>query len=244
MGKNAKQVGLGVEIAGIDTMMKQGNMQPTSNPLDCAIDGSGYFMVASGPADYIAANGVTVNADHTLTNTTKLQVSYTRDGAFQRGDKGELLTSDGYRILGYPMNDGTTQSIDNGVSGPVVNFVDNSTAKSGSIGNVSDKLVPLVIPKSVCIDPTDATKTSDITSFSINGDNGVVTAQLANGKTTAIGQIALAAFENPAGLTKLGKNLLQDSGNSGAPIISSGEGDTAYNRKGYGFYTSKHIRNV
>ena len=48
-GVNGQQVGLGVQVAGIDTMVGQGMMQPTNNNLDVAIDGDGYLMVANGP---------------------------------------------------------------------------------------------------------------------------------------------------------------------------------------------------
>ena len=44
-GINPSQVGLGVKLAGIDTIVSQGNMQSTSRSLDVAIDGEGYFMV-------------------------------------------------------------------------------------------------------------------------------------------------------------------------------------------------------
>ncbi len=47
-GVNPKQVGLGVQVAGIDTMVGQGMMQPTSRNLDVAMDGEGYLMVAKG----------------------------------------------------------------------------------------------------------------------------------------------------------------------------------------------------
>ena len=49
-GVNGKQIGLGAQISSIDKIMSQGSMQSTSRSLDVAVDGSGYFMVATGPA--------------------------------------------------------------------------------------------------------------------------------------------------------------------------------------------------
>ena len=49
-GTNASQVGLGVQLASIDTIMTQGNLQSTSRALDVAIDQSGFFIVSQGPA--------------------------------------------------------------------------------------------------------------------------------------------------------------------------------------------------
>jgi flagellar basal-body rod protein FlgF len=55
---------------------QQGTLQITSNPLDAAIEGSGYFVVQ-----------------------TPLGLRYTRNGNFKIGATGELVTSDGYRVL-------------------------------------------------------------------------------------------------------------------------------------------------
>ncbi|MES1201026.1 MAG: flagellar basal-body rod protein FlgF [Pseudomonadota bacterium] len=57
--------------------MAQGPINNTGNPLDVAIQGSGFFMV-QGP------NGAT---------------QYTRDGSFAINSDGRLVTSDGYPVL-------------------------------------------------------------------------------------------------------------------------------------------------
>lgn len=107
-GVNPSQVGIGVQLAGIDTIAKQGNMQPTSRNLDMAIDGEGYFMVGKGPT--IFDNKLTVNnasgshnIDGTSLTDSGLDVMYTRDGAFGLDNDGNLVTANGYRILGYSM---------------------------------------------------------------------------------------------------------------------------------------------
>src|SRR3712207_7567224 len=48
-GTNPSQIGLGVDVAGVDTLVTQGNMQPTGRNLDFMVDGDGYFLVAKGP---------------------------------------------------------------------------------------------------------------------------------------------------------------------------------------------------
>jgi flagellar hook protein FlgE len=55
-------------------------------------------------------------------------------------------------------------------------------------------------------------------SFSID-EMGVLTGIYSNGMAEKLAQLALAAFTNPAGLTKLGGNLYAPSPNSGNPII-------------------------
>lgn len=62
----------------------QGGLQKTSNPLDVAINGEGYFAVR-----------------------TKQGVQYTRQGSFQLDAEGNLVTVDGFPVLdagGQPIN--------------------------------------------------------------------------------------------------------------------------------------------
>lgn len=47
-GVNAKQVGLGSQLAAIDTIHTPGSTQFTGNTLDLAIEGDGYFRVQNG----------------------------------------------------------------------------------------------------------------------------------------------------------------------------------------------------
>jgi flagellar hook protein FlgE len=55
-------------------------------------------------------------------------------------------------------------------------------------------------------------------SFSI-GSDGTISGAFSNGKTLAIGQIALANFANPGGLTDQGGGLFAQSANSGQPQV-------------------------
>lgn len=114
-GVNASQVGLGVQLASIDSVMTQGMMQPTGRQLDVAIDGDGFFMVSKGPAIY----GGTLEVNHragahniteqSLSNSGS-EIMYSRDGAFILDEQGNLLTGDGFRIMGYSLtNDDSAQ---------------------------------------------------------------------------------------------------------------------------------------
>lgn len=107
-GVNASQVGLGVQLASIDAVMTQGNMQSTGRALDLAIDGDGFFMVSKGPS--ITGNALEVNhraGTHTITeqslSNSGSELMYSRDGSFILDNEGNLLTGDGYRILGYSL---------------------------------------------------------------------------------------------------------------------------------------------
>lgn len=238
-GINPKQIGLGVQIGGIDTIATQGNMQPTGRNLDVAIDGEGYFMVARGQKIYDSAAGITINAtENTVDDGKNMNISFTRDGAFTLDSDGNLLTSDGYRVLGYSVsgtgpNSVSGQSIVDVSGKPQVNFVsaDSPDLKAGAT------LQTLVIPEKISMDGSNAPdKMSRVTGFTIEND-GQIKATLADGKIAVIGQIATASFKNPGGLQKLGKNLYQNTDNSGNGIIRNGidlTNPAGGNGKGYG----------
>ncbi len=70
------QVGLGVKTAAIYRISEQGNLTQTSNSLDMAIQGSGYFQVTLPSGD----------------------TAYTRDGTFGLASNGTIVTADGYAV--------------------------------------------------------------------------------------------------------------------------------------------------
>src|ERR1700710_313058 len=70
------QVGLGVKTAAIYRINEQGNLTQTSNSLDLAIQGTGYFQVTLPSGD----------------------TAYTRDGTFALSPSGEIVTADGYIV--------------------------------------------------------------------------------------------------------------------------------------------------
>ncbi|NML63157.1 flagellar hook protein FlgE [Massilia sp. RP-1-19] len=53
------------------------------------------------------------------------------------------------------------------------------------------------------------------------GADGIILGQYSNGKTAALGQIVLANFANPNGLTPLGNNAWAESSMSGAPLTGA-----------------------
>lgn len=233
-GTNPRQVGLGVQLAGIDTTTSTGSMQPTSRPLDAAIDGPGYFVVGTGAVpdgdNATAQITVTDDANHNM-SSSGITTSFTRDGSFTLDTQGSLLTSDGLRVYGYT-NTAVVIDYAAGKADPKVPFTGtysaNATAGSDTT-MATDGLVPLVIPDSL----SDGTTSHRIQSYAI-GVDGTITATLDTGGTAVLGQIAMASFKNDAGLTKLGKNLYQTSPNSGDPVVRSYAGSANDNSKGYG----------
>lgn len=64
-----------------------------------------------------------------------------------------------------------------------------------------------------------------VTSLSIEKD-GSIFALLSNGQSASIGSIGLANFSNPEGLARSGNNLLQQSPDSGEPIVGRPDSGT------------------
>lgn len=59
-----------------------------------------------------------------------------------------------------------------------------------------------------------------IAGLSFN-DDGVLSAVYTNGESINVAQVALAKFENPEGLFKMGKNIFRESRNSGQPTVGA-----------------------
>ncbi len=141
-----QQVGLGVKVTSSEKIFTQGSIVQTSNPLDVAIEGDGFFQV-------------------TLPDGT---TGYTRDGSFKEDANGSIVTSAGYFVQ------------------PQVTIPQN--AISVSIGN-----------------------------------DGTIIAQVpGSNQPQQLGQLQLARFVNPAGLSPIsGGNLYTQTAASGPPIVTT-----------------------
>ncbi|MBU5293293.1 flagellar hook protein FlgE [Anaerosalibacter bizertensis] len=84
-GTNPQQIGLGVDAGSINTIHTEGASQRTDNPTDVMIDGEGFFVVTD--------------------DTNFENRYYTRAGNFTVDGAGNLVTADGYKVLGYRAND-------------------------------------------------------------------------------------------------------------------------------------------
>jgi flagellar hook protein FlgE len=85
-GVNALQIGLGVQVAAVETIHTQGQIQTTGNRTDMAIQGEGYYVVTDG-----------------------VRNMYTRAGNFVLDEDGNLVQSGtGYKLQGYSMEPNPT----------------------------------------------------------------------------------------------------------------------------------------
>jgi flagellar hook protein FlgE len=78
-GGGGVQIGIGAQVAAVKQQFSQGNIVTTSNPMDVAINGSGFYRLSTG-------------------GTT----SYARNGQFSLDRDGYIVTNSGARLTGYP----------------------------------------------------------------------------------------------------------------------------------------------
>ena len=94
-------------------------------------------------------------------------------------------------------------------AGAVVNFGTSSAA---------DRLTGAASLNSVAALSQDGSGIGSLVSFSV-GESGLISGVFSNGRTQALGQIALATFANPAGLLKQGSSLFTTSADSGVAEV-------------------------
>ncbi|RME58404.1 MAG: flagellar hook protein FlgE [Candidatus Dadabacteria bacterium] len=142
-------IGSGSSVNKITRIEEQGTLEFTNRPLDLAIDGSGYFIVADGATRY-----------------------YTRAGNFKVNSAGYIVDQNGFSVLGFP-SDGT------GSLQPInVNNVSQGTVKtsevtiSGNLNASADILtngssdIPTVSNAGSTTSTTTYADLSDVAAFS------------------------------------------------------------------------------
>ncbi len=151
-------IGYGTRPAATVREYSTGDLSLTTNPLDVAIEGGGFFQVQM-------ADGST---------------GYTRDGAFKLSSEGQLVTSDGYFLQ------------------PEISVPEDTTA------------------------------------ISVGQDGIIQVQQFGQDEPTEVGQIELARFVNPAGLSAIGRNILVQTSASGDPITDiPGQSGLGRTNQGY-----------
>ena len=86
-GGDPIEVGAGVKVASNETSFTQGSINSTGNATDVALNGNGFFVVSGGGGD-----------------------EYTRAGNFSLDLNGNLITSNGMSVMGYPAINGVVNT--------------------------------------------------------------------------------------------------------------------------------------
>jgi flagellar basal-body rod protein FlgG len=99
------QIGLGVKSSGITRVLTQGTLTETDNPLNVAIDGSGYFGIKLPSGD----------------------IAYTRDGTFSYSSNRQIVNSQGYAVQPGITVAANATSVTINPSGQVIQTLPNGT---------------------------------------------------------------------------------------------------------------------
>lgn len=90
-----KQIGRGVRVGTVVSDYSQGGLETTSENLDMAISGNGFFMVKQ--KSQVGSNGKMLNTGNTTTY-------YTRAGDFSFDSDGYLVTPQGLAVQGWKVD--------------------------------------------------------------------------------------------------------------------------------------------
>ena len=143
-GTGTTAVGIGSKVATVAQQFGQGNVSVTSNPLDIAISGRGFFQVEK--------NGETL---------------YSRNGQFQLDKDGFIVNAQGHKLTGYKA-DPLTGAISTGSTGPIQlssQAISPSATSKGQVGLNLDSREP--VPATAIFNPTDPTSYNRSTAMTI-----------------------------------------------------------------------------
>ncbi|MBA4698886.1 MAG: flagellar hook-basal body complex protein [Ruminococcus sp.] len=121
-GTNSSQLGYGVNMGSISTNFTSGSWGFTGDPLNCMIDGTGFFIVG-GMTGNIINGGPGIPADEIAENN----MSLSRVGIFKVDNNGYLVDNSGNYIYGFTQD--TTGVIDTTTLRPIQVPVDQDTGE-------------------------------------------------------------------------------------------------------------------
>ena len=209
-GVNAVQVGLGSQLAAIDTIHTSGSMQSTGRTLDLAINGDGFFMVGDSAADGAPdADEMADLATNPLLEDGYTNIQYTRAGNFYMDRNGYVVNGDGKYLVGV-----ANPTLYAEVTEDAESLADDEKADIGTENLYVDGAIDAENLGPIRV-PTNAQ------SMSIGQDGSIYYVDV-NGKLQFAGQALLAKFPNASGLEKTGSNYFQVTANSGDPLVQVG----------------------
>jgi flagellar hook protein FlgE len=135
-GINPSQIGLGVSVGSVQTIMNQGALTTTGNVTDIAINGTGFLTVSKGS-----------------------QTLYTRAGNLTFDQQGNLVTADGGQVQGW--QDTITRTAAGGVittiSAPTLD-----TTNTSAIGNIQIPNNLVLAPAATTFSDSEGDKTDGV----------------------------------------------------------------------------------
>lgn len=126
-GSTSNSVGIGTTVSTIAQAFTQGNIETSSNPLDVAINGEGFFRMSNNGA-----------------------MTYTRNGQFMLDKNGYIVNATGHNLTGYPAAPGGASITTSTPTNLQVSMTDLAPAATTSaylqLSMVASEAVPTVSP--------------------------------------------------------------------------------------------------
>jgi flagellar hook protein FlgE len=149
-GSGGSQVGIGVKLAQVAQQFTQGNITTTSNPLDIAINGNGFFRMDNGG-----------------------EITYQRNGQFQLDKLGFIVNPAGAKLTGYTAN--ASGVLSTGAPAPLsISTADLPpliTSEIGAVLNLDSGSPDVTVTPFDINDPTTFTSSTAVTIYDSLGND-------------------------------------------------------------------------
>lgn len=182
-GSGAVQVGTGGKVAAVVQQFTQGNITNTSNPLDTAVSGQGFFRM-------VDPNGA---------------VFYSRNGQFQVDKDGFMVNNQGYQLSGYLPD--AAGNIIPGQPLPIqINSADVAPKQTAGVVvgvNLDAREATPTNPTFSTLDPTSYNRSTSTTIYDSLGVNHVGSLYFQRQPISGAALTALGTFSLPAGATTM-----------------------------------------
>lgn len=167
-GTGSNNIGIGVTIAKVAQQFTQGNISTTENPLDVAINGSGFFQVAKITRDASAPTDAPPKVDGAPL--------YSRNGQFKTDKQGYIVNNQDQVLLGYGVDENGV--LDTRASGPMrlpTSGIKASPTTSTTMQFNLDSRAEVIASAIDFNDPTTYNNSTSMTVYDSNGRSIPVT---------------------------------------------------------------------
>jgi flagellar hook protein FlgE len=207
------QIGLGTKLGSVQQQFGQGTITTTSQALDVAINGSGFYQMSNNGA-----------------------VTYTRNGVFQLDKNGNIVNAQGLQLMGYAAN---AKGVINSAATvpltvPTANIAPGATANITAQFNLnSQDALPITKPFNYQ-DPTSYNYSTSINAYDSLGGTQQVNMYFAK---TASGTWEAYSGVSTAAPTDLGAVSFNTAGNLAGTSVSAAGAAAGVTSNATGRYT-------
>lgn len=203
LGSASNTVGIGTQVAAVAQQFTQGDIATTSNPLDVAINGAGFFR--------------TLNAG---------TVEYTRNGQFKLDKDGYVVNSQGARLTGFQAdaNGNVAIGAPSAIRLTMGDIAPRTTSEAGLTLNLDSRAQPPTLPFTSA-DPRTYSGATTVSVFDSLGREHSLALYFSKSATTAPGASSTwnvygTTDGNPMGATPLGTVSFDTRGalTAGSPL--------------------------